>query len=62
MFLIQISNSSHDGNSRSAAIILGYLIVALGYTYEEAFDEVLDKRPLINPNLGFVTQLKYMAR
>ena len=45
------------GVSRSAAIILGYLIKYKNMTYEEARDHVQQCRPAINPNPGFVQQL-----
>lgn len=45
-----------QGISRSATIVIAYLINQ-GMSYQEAHDLVKAKRPLINPNPGFVEQL-----
>jgi hypothetical protein len=62
LFVIASILISQDGNSRSPAIVLGYLIVNMGLSFETAYEEILERRPLINPNAGFISQLKYMAR
>merc|ERR1740129_1088027 len=46
------------GVSRSAAAVLGYLMVDHGFDYETAYSLVKDKRHSIRPNEGFVKQLK----
>ncbi|RWS28659.1 dual specificity protein phosphatase 19-like protein [Leptotrombidium deliense] len=46
------------GVSRSASVVIAYLIHTRSITYEEAFDIVKRARPCINPNSGFVNQLK----
>lgn len=45
------------GASRSASIVIGYLINK-GYTYQESYNIVLQKRPIICPNRGFCKQLQ----
>jgi len=46
------------GVSRSATVIIGYLIHTHGMSYKDAFSLVKEKRSKINPNSGFVEQLK----
>ncbi len=45
------------GRSRSASIVIAYIIKKYGMTYEEAYNYVHDIRPIIEPNPGFVKQL-----
>jgi protein-tyrosine phosphatase len=45
------------GISRSVTIVLAYLMIVCGYTYEDAFDYVKSIRPIINPNIGFRAKL-----
>lgn len=48
------------GISRSATVVIAFLILHKGYSYKQAFDFVLEKRPVINPNkfyLEFLGQL-----
>ncbi|CAD8077261.1 unnamed protein product [Paramecium sonneborni] len=45
------------GISRSAAIVIAYLIEKKKMTYYQAFTFVKSKRPQINPNKGFTNQL-----
>ena len=45
------------GISRSASIIIGYLIKYLGYTASSALTFLKTKRPKVNPNPGFISQL-----
>ncbi|XP_013402035.1 dual specificity protein phosphatase 19-like [Lingula anatina] len=47
------------GVSRSAAMVIGYLIKTEGLTFEEAFDHVREQRASIRPNDGFTIQLKH---
>ncbi|KAM3130067.1 hypothetical protein pb186bvf_017865 [Paramecium bursaria] len=46
------------GVSRSASIVIGYLIKFKKLTYEDAFNLVKSKRYCISPNLNFQQQLK----
>ncbi len=46
------------GKSRSATIVIGYLMKYENYTYEKAFTFVKKARKMILPNLGFVRQLR----
>ena len=43
-----------QGISRSATIIIAYLMLANDLTYLEAFAHVRFKRPIVSPNLGFI--------
>ena len=52
----------HAGVSRSASIIIAYLMLKNKWRYNEAFTHVKKKRPIINPNRGFVSQLKELER
>ena len=47
-----------EGVSRSAAICLMYLIIKKGYTFSQAKELYMKKRPGCSPNVGFVSQLK----
>jgi len=47
-----------SGISRSASIILAYIICRLGKSYKAAYRQVNNARPCINPNEGFVKQLR----
>ncbi|CAD8163175.1 unnamed protein product [Paramecium octaurelia] len=49
------------GVSRSAAIVIAYLIEKKKMTYYQAFTFVKSKRPQINPNKGFANQLIQFA-
>ncbi|XP_038209396.1 dual specificity protein phosphatase MPK-4-like [Zerene cesonia] len=46
------------GVSRSAAVVIAYIMEKYGLCYEEAFVLVKSKRRFIGPNIGFVAQLK----
>jgi tyrosine-protein phosphatase MSG5 len=46
------------GVSRSASAVIGYLMKYEKMDYDEAFTRVKSLRSCINPNLGFVDQLK----
>jgi len=48
----------NGGVSRSASVVIGYLMVTQGMLYDEAFAFVKSKRSVINPNKGFQTILK----
>lgn len=46
------------GISRSASVVIYYLMKLKGWTYDETFADVVKKRSVINPNEGFVATLK----
>ncbi|XP_059051388.1 dual specificity protein phosphatase MPK-4-like [Achroia grisella] len=46
------------GVSRSAAVVVAYIMEKYGLCYEDAFTLVKSKRRFISPNIGFVAQLK----
>ncbi|OWR48940.1 dual specificity protein phosphatase 12 [Danaus plexippus plexippus] len=46
------------GVSRSASVVIGYIMEKYGLCYEDAFVLVKSKRRFIGPNNGFVAQLK----
>lgn len=47
----------HAGISRSVSLILAYLIITQGFSFNEALDMVKKSRPIANPNPGFKNQL-----
>ena len=46
------------GVSRSATVCIAYLMHKQGISLDAAFDQVLVKRPVIDPNLNFIQQLQ----
>ena len=46
-----------SGKSRSASIVLAYLIKSISMTYEEGLNFLRTIRPLVQPNYGFTKQL-----
>lgn len=46
------------GKSRSATILIAYLMETHNHSFETAWSLCKEKRPLINPNKGFISQLK----
>ncbi|KAG1681764.1 Serine/threonine/tyrosine-interacting protein [Nymphon striatum] len=48
----------NSGISRSGALIIGYVMESLNLTYREAISLVQQRRFCVNPNAGFVNQLK----
>ncbi|GJQ67358.1 MKP-4 [Trypoxylus dichotomus] len=46
------------GVSRSASVIIAYVMKKYGISYYEAFEKVKSKRSIVYPNQGFVSQLK----
>lgn len=46
------------GVSRSASVVIGYLIIVRGFSFEDAYNLVKNKRNCIRPNDGFLKQLK----
>ena len=51
-----------EGRSRSAYILIAYLIKYDDKSYEESIHYVQLKRPIVKPNPGFVKQLKQYER
>ena len=50
------------GQSRSATLCIAYFMKYHDMTYEQAFQYVKYRRPIIHPNLGFVSQLREYER
>ncbi|KAI5639980.1 dual specificity phosphatase, catalytic domain-containing protein [Phthorimaea operculella] len=48
----------HYGVSRSATIVIAYLMEKYKLSYEQAYNFVRSRRRFIHPNCGFVAQLK----
>jgi protein-tyrosine phosphatase len=46
------------GVSRSSSIVIAYIMYKYNLTLEEAFQYVKSKRPIVQPNVGFMRQLK----
>lgn len=46
------------GRSRSASLVIFYLMKKEKLTFKQAFDLVKSKRNIINPNLGFIRELR----
>jgi len=46
------------GISRSPTLVIAYLMIENRWTYDEAYDYVRNRRDIIDPNDGFVKQLK----
>ena len=46
------------GISRSSSMIIAYLMIEKGMSYDAAFELVKKKRPIIKPNVYFKAQLK----
>lgn len=51
-----------QGVSRSASIIIGYLITYNSMNFEQAYDYLKHKRACVNPNYGFMNQLRNYAK
>ena len=45
------------GVSRSAIMVLAYVMWMKGIVFEEAFEQLKKTRPICNPNYGFICQL-----
>jgi len=45
------------GMSRSATVVCAYLVATARMTPHEALAAVKAKRPIVNPNVGFLAQL-----
>ncbi|XP_044754130.1 dual specificity protein phosphatase 19-like [Coccinella septempunctata] len=46
------------GISRSASVVIGYLMLEYNYSFDNAYEHVRSARPVIRPNDGFMKQLK----
>jgi protein-tyrosine phosphatase len=46
-----------QGISRSATIVLAYLMFTRKWTYNEASNYVLQRKAVVNPNMTFIAQL-----
>jgi len=46
------------GISRSSSMVIAYLMLKTGMSYFQVFEFVQSKRPIVNPNPGFVEQLQ----
>jgi protein-tyrosine phosphatase len=49
------------GMSRSSALVIGYFMIEHKWQYEEAYEYVKKRRPIIAPNEGFVRQLRHLV-
>lgn len=50
----------YAGISRSASIVIAYLIMKYGISLQDVYNYVKSKRNIINPNYGFIEQLKIL--
>jgi len=50
------------GISRSATVVIGYIMHTQRLSYDQAYNIVKKRRPIINPNKGFVNMLKYTMK
>lgn len=48
----------HQGVSRSASVVIAFLMEFRGFSFDEAMTYVKARRPIVKPNDGFVKQLK----
>lgn len=51
-----------QGVSRSASVLIGYLMSREGLSYEAALAQLQGARPCVAPNPGFALQLQEFAR
>lgn len=47
-----------SGKSRSASVVIYYIMKKFGKTYEDSYNYVKNKRKCIEPNRGFIKQLQ----
>ena len=50
------------GQSRSATIVIAFIMWKQKLSFEEAFNLVNGKRKVVNPNFGFIAQLKIFEK
>lgn len=48
----------HAGKSRSASVVLAYLMKYKNMGFGTAMAYLKQRRPRVNPNVGFIEQLK----
>lgn len=48
------------GISRSSSMVIYYLMKSKGWTYDQAYTFVKEKRDIVHPNRGFVEKLQSM--
>ena len=51
-----------QGISRSATMIIAYMILTEGITYNQGYKRVKDRRACANPNLKFIQQLMWFEK
>lgn len=51
----------NEGQSRSVSVIIYYLIVRYGYSYDDAYECIRSKKSDIRPNSAFVAALRSIA-
>lgn len=51
-----------EGVSRSATIVIAYLMWRFSLSFEAAHERIRQKRPICNPNTGFTCQLLQLAK
>ena len=56
LFIINIFSCAKV--SRAASVVIGYLILKEKMDFKKAFDHVKQARPCIDPNKGFIHQLR----
>jgi protein-tyrosine phosphatase len=50
------------GISRSSSVIIGYIMKKANVGFEEAFEWLKASKHIIDPNIGFVLQLKELEK
>ena len=50
------------GISRSASVVIAYMMYKNKMKYDDAYDYVFNKRKVISPNSGFINQLKKLEK
>jgi protein-tyrosine phosphatase len=50
------------GRSRSAAFVVAYIMYKMKYSLDEAIEFVIQRRPQVYPNGGFIDQLRDYER
>eukprot|EP01116_Phalansterium_solitarium_P012721 TRINITY_DN2924_c6_g1_i2.p1 TRINITY_DN2924_c6_g1~~TRINITY_DN2924_c6_g1_i2.p1 ORF type:complete len:364 (+),score=31.33 TRINITY_DN2924_c6_g1_i2:135-1094(+) len=50
------------GKSRSASVVIAYLMQTQGLSFRDAYNRVVKLRSVVHPNIGFSTQLQSLER
>lgn len=50
-----------EGVNRSTTIVLGYLVTTFGWSYEDAWRHVRERRPKVCPHEAYVRQVKQVG-